>query len=160
MSDFEIVRKSSFYFVGMKWTGTYEAAAHGDIFPVIEECQKRIKELDLASEESDYIGLSYQDRPDGFTYYFGVEALRTQKIPPDMHRIIVPSHHYAVTEHNGQQAWKSYEKLYRWAQSQGIQLNQAGLDHIEVYSADYNPYKMSPTLKIGLPVKQRNLANT
>ncbi|MDZ5713413.1 GyrI-like domain-containing protein [Jeotgalibacillus haloalkalitolerans] len=155
MADFEIVRKSSFYFIGMKWTGTYEAAAHGDIFPVIEEARDRLLSMGIAQENSDFIGLSYQDRPGGFTYYFGTEAFRSTVFPSDMYRIIVPSHDYAVTEHKGQHAWKSYEKLMKWAVEQGLQVQQNGLDHIEVYDADYNPYKMSPTLKIGIPVKKR-----
>ncbi|TFD99600.1 GyrI-like domain-containing protein [Jeotgalibacillus salarius] len=155
MADFEIVRKSSFYFIGMRWTGTYEAAAQGDIFPLIEEARDRLLSMGIAQGSSDFIGLSYQDRQDGFTYYFGTEALGKKTFPSDMHRIIVPSHDYAVTEHKGQHAWKSYEKLKKWATEQGLQVQLNGLDHIEVYNSDYNPYKMSPTLKIGIPVKKR-----
>ncbi|PPA68881.1 GyrI-like domain-containing protein [Jeotgalibacillus proteolyticus] len=155
MKDFQVIKKSSFYFIGLKWTGTYEAAAHGEIRPVIEASKVRLKELNLAGENSSLIGLSYQDRPDGFTYYIGTEAMNTDGIPPDLHGIIVPSNHYAVTEHEGQNAWKSYEKLYRWVEKQGLQINSHGLIHLEVYSMDYDPYKMSPSLVIGVPLKKK-----
>lgn len=155
MSGFQVIKKSSFYFIGMKWSGTYEAAAHGDILFTIQHSQGRLKELGLVNAESDLIGLSYHDRIDGFTYYIGTEARNAPSIPSDMHGIIVPSHEYAITEHEGQHAWKSYEKLYSWVENQGYQLHQNGLDHLDVYPMDYDPYKMSPTLIIGVPIRKR-----
>lgn len=156
MNDFQVIKKSSFYFIGLKWTGTYEAAAHGEIHPVIQASKERLRELELANDESNLIGLSYHDRPDGFTYYIGTEAIKTQPIPADMHGIIVPSHHYAVIEHEGQHAWKSYEKLYRWVENQGYHLHLHGFDHLDVYPMNYDPFKMSPTLTIGVPIKKRD----
>ncbi|MEW9500769.1 GyrI-like domain-containing protein [Jeotgalibacillus marinus] len=154
MGNFQLMKKSSFYFIGMRWTGTYEAAVHGEIHSLIQLCKERLAELHLVGDEVDLIGLSYHDRPDGFTYYIGTETSEDQEIPSDMHRIIVPAHHFAVIEHNGQQAWRSYEQLYGWVQEQGYHLNQYGLNHIEVYPMNYDPYKMSPTLLIGVPIKK------
>ena len=154
MKESQLMKKSSFCFIGLRWTGTYESAAHGEIFPVIQLCKERLVELNLGGDDIDLIGLSYHDRPDGFTYYIGTEAKENQLPPSDMHRIIVPSYDFAVLEHDGQQAWRSYEKLYQWVNEQGFQLNQYGLNHIEVYPMSYDPFKMSPNLLIGVPIKK------
>ncbi|MGD7046053.1 GyrI-like domain-containing protein [Jeotgalibacillus proteolyticus] len=153
MKECRIMRKSSFYFIGLKWTGTYEAAAHGSIQPVIQASKDRLQELQLTNEHSNLIGLSYHDRIDGFTYYIGTEAIKSQPIPPDMHKIIIPSHDYAITEHKGQHAWKSYEQLYRWVEEHGYHMNGSGFNHLDVYPIDYDPFKLNPSLTIGVPVK-------
>ncbi|KIL48288.1 GyrI-like domain-containing protein [Jeotgalibacillus soli] len=155
MENIEITHKSSFCFVGIGWTGTFEAAAHGDIHRLFYRCKETLQAKGLLEGRTDLIGLSYSDRQNGFTYFLGIEADQKLQVPRDMHSIIVPSYDFVTASHSGPQAWKIYEKLNGWILEQGYHLNHyGGLNHIEVYPIDYDPYRTSLTFQIGIPIKK------
>ncbi|HEY4552891.1 MAG TPA: GyrI-like domain-containing protein [Bacillaceae bacterium] len=152
-----LIEKEAFYAIGLKWKGTFQEAGAGQIRPVHEELQKRLKEIRNVTNPEIMLGLSYHARPDGkgFTHYAAVEVEKVDEIPPGMVSISVPTLKYALYEHRkGQGIEASYSNIYKWIANQGYQENNPdSLTHFEKYPMKQDPYSEDPEFTIMIPIK-------
>ena len=147
-----IVKRSKFTAVGVKWVGTFEQAAKGEIKVFHKEFLKRKAEIKSAENPENIIGLSYHITENGFTYYLALEVEDASTIPEGMEAITVPSYTFASTEYKGTEVHEAYTGLYTWIKQNGYTLSQSNLEHLEEYPGSFDPVTDVPELKIHIPI--------
>lgn len=148
----KLVNKEAFKAIGVKWVGTYEQAAKGEIKIFHKEFLKRKKEIKSAVNYENILGLSYHNTESGFTYYLALEVEDASNVPEGMEALSVPSYTYAYTEFKGSAVHEAYTKLYTWIKQNGYNLTQSDLEHLEEYPGSFDPVTDVPELKIHIPI--------
>ncbi|MBT2680111.1 GyrI-like domain-containing protein [Bacillus sp. ISL-35] len=148
----KVVNKETFKAVGVKWIGTYEQAARGEIKVFHHEFLKRRNEIKHAVEPDNIFGLSYHNTKDGFTYYLALEVEDAQSIPEDMELITVPAYTFASLDYKGSAVHEAYTRLYTWVKQNEYTLKQSDLEHLEEYPGSFDPLTGVPELKIHIPI--------
>ncbi|MGJ9383080.1 GyrI-like domain-containing protein [Salipaludibacillus sp. CF4.18] len=155
-STITVVSKEAFLAVGLKWEGTFEEAAAGEIHHVQKEMHQRLKEISHIVDSKTLLGLSYHANPGelGFTHYAVVEVKGTENIPAEMVSVSVPSLSYATCEHRKDQNIEhSYQNLYKWIEDRGLKTNNSThLTHLEIYPLSQDPYKVDPEFTMMIPI--------
>jgi predicted transcriptional regulator YdeE len=150
----KIVRKEGFKALGMKWQGTFEEASKGGIQKLFPELKAVSDGIENKAEPGIAIGLSYHNLTGGLTYYLCHEVSEIGEIRYGLEIVEVPPYTFAVLEHQGPEIMESYQLLYSWIEEQGYSLDQQILEHLEEYSAEYDPQQGDLKLNIYIPVKQ------
>ena len=153
--EIKVESKRAFKGIGVKWYGTYEQAAKGEIRTAQQEFKNRIGEITNKVGTDTIIGLSYHNDANSFTYYLVVEAENLDFIPEGMEGISVPAHTFVTASYEGEQVHEAYSQLHSWIEQSGYILNQNGLHYLEEYPVNYNPLTDSPRLKIHIPAKEK-----
>jgi predicted transcriptional regulator YdeE len=154
--EIQVVRKDGFSAVGIRWEGTFAAAAAGEIRQIQAEMQKRVDEIQHLVNPDMLLCASYVNRPDGFTAYLCAEVSEIPKIPEGMVSITIPAQTYARCElQKGDSVQQSYQKLYEWMEEQGYQPNKDGLTHLEEYPVSNDPYDTDPAFVILAPLQNK-----
>jgi predicted transcriptional regulator YdeE len=148
----KVVKKETFKAVGVKWIGTFEQAARGEIKTFHHEFLERKNQIKNAIEPENILGLSYHNTEHGFTYYLALEVKDTQSIPEEMEFITVPAYTFASLEYKGSAVHEAYTSLYTWVKEKGYTLIQNDLEHLEEYPGSFDPLKDAPELKIHIPI--------
>jgi len=149
----KIVNKEAFKAVGVKWIGSFEQAAKGEIKSFHKEFLERKNEIKGAVNPENIIGLSYHITENGFTYYLALEVEEGTAIPEGMEFISVPACTFATTEYKGAAVHEAYTALYTWIKQNGYNLSQSDLEHLEEYPGSFDPVIDVPELKINIPIK-------
>lgn len=104
----------SYRAIGLKEDILYEKIEQ--ISDVIEESIKKADELDSFVNSNERLGLSYHDRPDGFTYYSMYEVTGKQVKPSNMVERIIPEMTYVIVRHhlNDERIEKIYKQIDNW----------------------------------------------
>ncbi|GAE44483.1 BH2119-like protein [Mesobacillus boroniphilus JCM 21738] len=148
----KIINKEAFKAIGVKWIGTFEQAAKGEIKSFHKGFLERKNEIKSAVNPENIIGLSYHINENGFTYYLALEVEDTTVIPEKMELITVSAYAFASTEYKGKAVQEAYTGLYAWIKQNGYSLKQSELEHLEEYPGSFNPLKDTPELKINIPI--------
>ncbi len=149
----KLVNKEAFKAVGVKWTGTFEQAARGEIKNFHHEFLNRRNEVKHAVDAENIIGLSYHITEHGFTYYLALEVEDRQSIPDGMELITVPAHTFASLDYKGSAVHEAYTSLYTWVKQNEYTLKQGELEHLEEYPGSFDPLTDVPELKIHIPIR-------
>lgn len=148
----KVVNKDAFKAVGVKWVGTFEQAAKGEMKIFHKEFLKRKTEIKSAVNPENIMGLSYHITENGFTYYLALEVEDGTAIPEEMELITVPACTFAIIEYKGEVVHEAYTYLYTWIKENGYSLIQNGLEHLEEYPGSFDPVNDVPELKIHIPI--------
>lgn len=148
----KIVNKEAFKAIGVKWIGTFEQAAKGEIKSFHKGFLERKNEIKSAVNTENILGLSFHINENGFTYYLALEVEDTTIIPEEMELITVPAYTYASTEYKGTAVHEAYTALYAWIKKNGYSLSKGELEHLEEYPGSFNPLQDAPELKINIPI--------
>ncbi|MET3700134.1 predicted transcriptional regulator YdeE [Bacillus oleivorans] len=153
--EIKVEPRNAFNGIGVKWSGTYEQAAKGEIRTIQQEFRNRIDQIKNLVNPNIITGLSYHNDANGFTYYLIAEAESLDFIPEGMEGISVPSYTFVTSSYQGEQVHEAYSYLHRWIEQNGFTLNQDELFYLEEYPVKYNPLTDPPRLKIHIPVKEK-----
>lgn len=148
----KVVQKEAFKAIGVKWIGTFEQAARGEIKIFHKKFLKKRNEIKSIVNYENIIGLSYHVTENGFTYYLALEVEDGTGIPEGMELITVPAYTFASTEYMGTAVHEAYTGLYTWIKQSGYTLSQSDLEHLEEYPGSYDPVTDVPELKINIPI--------
>ena len=149
----KIVNKEAFKAVGVKWIGTFEQAAKGEIKDFHKKFLNSKNQIKSAVNPENIIGLSYHITEQGFTYYLALEVEEGTAIPDGMEMISVPACTFATTEYKGAAVHEAYTALYTWIKEHGYTLGHGDLEHLEEYPGSFDPVTDVPELKIHIPIK-------
>lgn len=149
---FALVERPAHRLTGRLWSGTFEEAAAGALHPLIADMK------DLSARTSDLwkspiVGLTWNDRPDGFRYFVGIET-EDESATAGFDRLDVPEMRCASWWHGPESGTvvDSYGRLMRGLAEAGIERDQSFCDQREEYPADIDLEK-PPALRLLLPVK-------
>jgi hypothetical protein len=147
---FALVERPVHRLTGRFWSGTFEEAAAGALHPLIEE----MKSLSAATSDlwkSPIVGLTWNDRPDGFRYFVGIE---TEDASEGFDRLDVPEMRCASLWHGPEAGTvvDSYGRMMRGLKEAGIERDQSFCDQREEYPVDIDLSK-PPALRLMLPVR-------
>lgn len=139
--------------VGRIWEGTFEAAAAGALHPLIEA----MKELSARHERfwrSPIVGLSWNDRTDGFRYFCGF-ALDAPELPEGCVALDVPERDYADIWHGpgDGDVIENYRAMMEWMADSGLRHDTSTFHQREEYAPDVD-LSAPPSLRLMLPVVQ------
>jgi len=134
---FEIVTRDAYRAVGLRWSGPWSGIP--ELKETIRAMAGRVGELTHAVEPDVQLGLSYHDRPDGFTHFSVYEVTGEQVVPDGMTDIRVPALTYvAATHERGADVGATYESIAAWIESAGYTVHrEPGV----TYSEDAVPIK-------------------
>lgn len=150
--DTKIVKKEPFKAVGVKWIGTFEQAAKGEIKNFHKGFLERKNEIECAVNPDNILGLSFHINETGFTYYLALEVEGTVAIPEKMELITVSPYTFVTTEYKGTAVHEAYTALYTWIKQNGYNLSQIDLEHLEEYPGSFDPLTDEPELRIHIPI--------
>ncbi|WP_243299721.1 GyrI-like domain-containing protein [Bacillus litorisediminis] len=153
--EISVVTRSAFKGIGVKWSGTYEQAAKGEIRTVHQKFRNELDQIKNRVNPNIITGLSYHNDANSFTYYLVAEAENLDFIPEGMETISVPSYTFVTSSYEGEQVHEAYTQLHQWIEQNGYILDQDELHYLEEYPVDYNPLTDHPHLKIHIPVKEK-----
>ena len=149
----EIVNKKGFKAIGVKWSGTFEQAAKGEIKNLLEEFRSKSISIKNAVNTDTILGLKYHNIENGFTIYLVIEVENYDEVPETMEVISVPAYTFVTTTYTGNDKHSEYMKLYNWIEDNGFKLNQQVLEHLEEYLID-NTIEDTQRLKLHIPIVQ------
>lgn len=146
---FALTERPAHKLTGGFWAGTFEEAAKGALHPLIEAA----KELSARSNDlwkSPIVGLTWNDRPDGFRYFVGIE---TEHSAVGFDQLDVPEMQCAGLWHapGAGTVVESYGRLMRGLKEAGIARDQSFCDQREEYPPDID-LSQPLALRLLLPV--------
>jgi predicted transcriptional regulator YdeE len=150
--EVKVHNKKAFRAIGVKWTGTFEQAAKGEIKIFHKNFLEKKNQIQNSIQRDKVVGLSYHINENGFTYFLVLEVENASSVPEGMEAISVPEFTFASTEYKGTQVHEAYTGLYTWIKENGYSLNQSDLEHLEEYPGSYNPETDVPELKLHIPI--------
>ena len=150
---FALTERPGHRLAGRFWSGTFDQAAAGALHPLIEE----LKLLSASSSDlwkSPIVGLTWNDRPDGFRYFLGIE---TEDEAAGFERLDVPAMQCAGLWHGAGAGTvvESYGRLMRGLREAGIARDQSFCGQREEYPPDID-LTAPLALRLLLPVRGSN----
>ncbi|WP_338445638.1 GyrI-like domain-containing protein [Pelagerythrobacter marensis] len=128
---------------GMAWEGTYAEAADGAVRRLIEELCRR-----LDGRPETLWGVSWEDRPDGFRHFAGIEAAEAV---PGLERLDLPALTSLTADHTGGDATGVYGALQALRDRRGMARRPGGPDMLDEHRRDG-----SPPMRAHLVVAEQN----
>src|SRR5690554_837717 len=118
--NFKIVEKKGYRAIGMQLSVAWSEVRK--LQPFVSEMSERVNMLPYAVEPNKQLGLSYHNRPDGFTHYSMYEVLKEQEVPEGMIEKRIPSLTYLVTEYRmNENSAEIYNNILAWLNDNGYQ---------------------------------------
>ncbi|RKN77048.1 GyrI-like domain-containing protein [Paenibacillus ginsengarvi] len=155
MLEVNLITKQAFQAIGLRWDGTFQGAAKGEIRELIAEFKRRLNEISGIVIRDRILGFSEGHTKEGFTYFVMVETLQSDEIPDGMTALSIPTYTYAVCEHQkGMNIDKTYEDLAAWYSAEGYEL-VPNARSFETYPFHYNPLVDEPEFCVYNPVQLR-----
>ncbi|PDT54327.1 MULTISPECIES: GyrI-like domain-containing protein [Sinorhizobium] len=149
---YEIAERPAQRVTGRLWDGTFIEAADGAIHRLIAETQEHRRRTH-PRDHAALIGLSWNVRPEGFTYLLGYagEDHETFAAPDHMD---LPAMRFATTMHHpeGGDVFVQYRKMFEWIAAAGHFVDQTHLH----YREEYAPGFVSPSassLRLMVPIR-------
>lgn len=149
--DFAVVERPAETLRGLTWEGTYAEAAAGAIHPLIEEMKSRIAgEGDVWN--SAIIGISWNDRADGFRYFVGT-ATKDDVLPPGLHFLSLPAMRFASAWHGPDDGdvVQHYGRMFDWIEAEVQRHDVSVMHQREEYPSDTD-LAAPPVLRLMLPI--------
>lgn len=150
-SGFAVIERPAETLVGIAWEGSHGQASAGAVRATLASLQARLGKGDLWS--APIVGLSFNDRPDGFRYFVGIVADEA-KDAGDLQRIGLTARRYVASWHGGSDGdvVAHYGRMIGWLTAQGLTRPNAGPHHREEYPRDAD-FDGPPILRLMLPVE-------
>jgi lactoylglutathione lyase len=134
-----IIQLDSFRAIGLRWEGTWEQAAAGEIREMVERFLERVHEIPHRVRPDTYLGVSYH-RKEGFTYHLCVEVSSVETIPEGMVAIDVPASTYAsLRQRQGEAVEAAYERMHQYLKENGLREKPGPLSILERYPLTPSP---------------------
>jgi predicted transcriptional regulator YdeE/catechol 2,3-dioxygenase-like lactoylglutathione lyase family enzyme len=151
-----IIQLDSFRAIGLRWEGTWEQAAAGEIRGMSAEFLRRVGEIPHRVTPDTYVGVSYH-RKEGFTYHLCVEVSSVETIPEGMVAIDVPANTYAtLRQRPGETVEAAYERMHQYLREHGLRERPGQLSILERYPLTPAPVPNEEVqLEICIPVAQQ-----
>ncbi|WP_187971913.1 GyrI-like domain-containing protein [Aquibium microcysteis] len=149
-SDFAVIERPAETLVGLDWEGRYGEAAAGAVRATLRSLQTRVGKGDLWS--GPLVGLSFNDRPDGFRYFVGAAAGEVGDAE-GLVRIDLPARRHVASWHGEADGdvVAHYGRMIGWLASQGLKRAETGPHHREEYPRD-GDFDGPPILRLMLPL--------
>lgn len=150
LDGFSVVERPAQTLVGSVWDGTYSQAAAGAIHRVLKEV-KGFAEALPGLWSGPIVGVSWNDRPDGFRYFVGVESgvADAEKLP-----LTVPAMRFATAWHDAGDGdvTEHYQLMLAWMEREGLSWDKSRMHHREEYPL-HADFSAPPVLRLMVPVK-------
>jgi len=147
-----LTERPSHELAGLWWSGTHAQAAAGAIRRVIAEV-KAFSDGRQSAWRSPIVGLSRNDRTDGFDYFTGVSVEADEALPASFERLAVAEGTFAGSWHGPQdgEVVEHYGRMIAWLEGSGWAWDRSIFHHREEYPPDHDP-EAPPALRLMLPV--------
>ncbi|APG85355.1 GyrI-like domain-containing protein [Sinorhizobium americanum] len=149
---YEIAERPAQRVTGRLWDGTFIEAADGAIHRLIAETQEHRRRTH-PRDHAALIGLSWNVRPEAFTYLIGYAGEDHETFAAPEH-IDLPPMRFATTMHHpeGGDVFVQYRKMFEWIAAAGHVIDQSHLHCRE----EYAPGFVSPSassLRLMVPIR-------
>lgn len=161
--SFELTERDAQTLFGIIWQGSYEEAGRGEVKKVIALMEGLRKQAMTAAEEegqldadAGLIGISWNDRPDGFRYLVALPAALAKHVSHnDMRGHDFPRMSFATALHGAEDGdvFAHYQSMFDWIEGQGLQRATRILHHREEYTAPA-VLEGAPVLRLMTPVER------
>lgn len=150
VSGFAVIERPAETLVGLDWQGSHGQAAAGSVRAILKALQTRLGRGDLWS--GPIVGLSFNDRPDGFRYFVGVAAAEVADAE-GLLRVDLPARRHVASWHAQADGGvvAHYGRMLGWMTARGLARPAAGPHHREEYPRD-GDFDGPPVLRLMLPV--------
>lgn len=156
MLEVQLVTKQAFHTIGLRWKGTFQGAAKGEIRELIAAFKNRLDEIPDVINKNELYGFTDELTDKGFTYYVMAETKKSVTTPDGMVSLSIPTRTYAMCTHQkGMNVDQTYEDLEAWYTSNGYALVPGALS-FETYPIDYHPLKDEPEFSVYHPVHEKS----
>lgn len=148
---FEIVERPAQRIAGSFWEGTFGEAADGAVRRLIAAMQEHHLRLH-PKDHPTLVGLSWNDRPDGFRYLVGFVSQTAEATShpgyvdlPDM-RFVSAMHHPDDGD-----AFAHYQRMFDWIAAEGLAVDTSALHFREEYEPGFVSLSLS-SLRLMVPI--------
>lgn len=137
---------------GRFWEGGHAEAADGAIRPLIEE-MKSVSAGRSGLWRSPIVGLTWNDRPDGFRYFVGIAVDDGEESPPGFDVLQLPEMTFASSWHGPEDGGvvQHYLGMIEWIADMGMKRNATQFHQREEYPPDVD-LAGPPALRLMIPV--------
>jgi hypothetical protein len=135
---------------GWYWEGSHREARDGALKPLLLRARALSETASGGLWRSPIVGLTWNDRPDGFRYFVGIAG---DDAPADGAGLDVPELTYASSWHGPDDGSvvEHYLRMIEWIGDEGHRRDTGHFAQREEYPNDYDP-EQPPTLRLLLPV--------
>ncbi|MDK1490020.1 GyrI-like domain-containing protein [Sinorhizobium sp. 7-81] len=150
--SFEIVQRPAQRITGHLWEGTFVEAADGAVRRLIAETQEHRRRA-YPHDHSALIGLSWNDRSDGFRYLVGYVGEDDRTFTQPQH-VDLPAMRLATTIHRPESSdvFVDYRKMLDWIAAEGHVVDTTHLHYREEYEAGFVSPSTS-SLRLMVPIR-------
>ncbi|MEI2300124.1 GyrI-like domain-containing protein [Ensifer sp. MJa1] len=151
MMEFEIVERPAERIAGAFWEGTFGEAAEGAVRRLIAEMQVHHQHLH-PGDHATLVGISWNDRPDGFRYLVGYVADKAEATVHPGH-VDLPAMRFVTAMHSpeGGDVFAHYQKMFDWIAAEGHAPRTDFLHFREEYEPGFVSLSLSP-LRLMIPI--------
>ena len=137
---------------GLFWEGSHRQAADGAIHGVINRV-KAFSDRRNSLWKSPIVGLSWNDRPDGFRYFVGIATDAGEDAPAEFVQLELPEMHLASSWHGPEdgEVVAHYGRMIQWVRDEGLAWDVSRFHHREEYPADVD-LSRPPALRLLIPI--------
>jgi hypothetical protein len=160
LEGFSVVERPAQRLVGRVWEGTYSEAAAGALLPLFAEAKAAASGGGLWA--GPIIGISWNDRPDGFRYFVGLEVDGTGAeagggagASADVReRLDIPSMRFANAWHDAGdgEVVDHYQAMLGWIEREGLTWDKSAMHHREEHPL-HGDLAAAPALRLMVPVR-------
>ncbi|MBB4188339.1 GyrI-like domain-containing protein [Sinorhizobium terangae] len=149
---FEIVERPAQTITGHLWEGTFIEAADGAVRRLIAETQEHRRRA-YPDDHSALIGLSWNDRSDGFRYLVGY-AGEDDGTFTQPQQVELPAMRLATTIHRPESSdvFADYSKMFDWIAAEGHIIDTTHFHYREEYEAGFVSPAAS-SLRLMVPIR-------
>ena len=148
---FEIVERPAQRIAGSFWEGTFGEAADGAVRRLIAEMQGHHQHLH-PGDHAALVGLSWNDRPDGFRYLVGYVADKAETTIHPGH-VDLPAMRFVTALHHPESgdAFAHYQRMFDWMAAEGHAADTTVLHYREEYDPGFVSLSLS-SLRLMVPI--------
>ena len=150
--DIALSERPAHRLAGRFWEGSHAEAAAGAIHPLIEE-MKQASAVRPGPWKSPIVGISWNDRPDGFRYFVGIAIEDDEAPQAGLEMLDLPEMTFASSWHGAEDGGVAghYGRMFEWIADEGLKWDVSRFHHREEYPSDYD-VSGPPVLRLLVPV--------
>lgn len=152
LDGFSVVERPAQRLTGRVWEGTYSEAAGGALHPVLAQVQAEGtgdgKQAGAAFWAGPITGISWNDRPDGFRYFVGLEGGGPGQT------LELPAMRFATAWHDAGdgEVVDHYQLMLAWIEREGLSWDKSRMHHREEYPL-HADFSAPAVLRLMVPVR-------
>lgn len=153
---FSVVTRPGQSLVGRIWEGTYSEAAAGALVGLLKDVQAFAATEVAALWAGPIVGISWNQRADGFRHFVGVErdGSAGRDGAAGMIPLDVPPMRFSTAWHDAGdgEVLDHYEAMLAWMEREGLSWDKRTMHHREEYPL-HADFSAAPVLRLMVPVK-------